>query len=197
MIGANRFWPDAGTRGAGGKPSLWSMLGQVLYIGTIGYGGPTAWTYLRAIFVNDLGWFSEEEFLEAMSLAQILPGSTGVTAVSYFGYRRFGYFGAVVFPLVFLAPSIAAILVLSWAYFTYASWASSSPCSQVLVHWSWPCCWPRRCRWGRPCSPVRVGGSPIAFGAGAAGRVGRPWCTTGARGEQNSPFALYETPSQT
>ena len=109
----------AGTRVTGGKPSLWSMLGQVLYIGTIGYGGPTALTYLRAIFVKDRGWLREEEFLEAMSLAQILPGSTGVTAVSYVGYRKYRYFGAVVFPLVFLAPSIAAILVLSWAYFTY------------------------------------------------------------------------------
>jgi chromate transporter len=95
------------------------MLGQVLYISTIGYGGPTALTYLRNIFVTDRGWFTEDEFLEAMSLAQVLPGSTGVTAMSYFGYRRYGYFGAMVFPLVFLTPSIAAILVLSWAYFTY------------------------------------------------------------------------------
>ncbi|MCC6494896.1 MAG: chromate efflux transporter [Propionibacteriaceae bacterium] len=115
------------TGGAGTGPSLWSMLGQVLYIGTIGYGGPTALTYLRAIFVNDRRWFSEGEFLEAMSLAQILPGSTGVTAVSYFGYRRFGYFGAVVFPLAFLAPSIGAILVLSWAYFTYGQLSLVQP----------------------------------------------------------------------
>lgn len=107
------------TADAVGAPSLWAMLGQILYIGTIGYGGPTALTYLRAIFVTQRGWFSEEEFLEAMSLAQILPGSTGVTAVSYFGYRRYGYLGAVLFPLVFLAPSIVAILVLSWAYFQF------------------------------------------------------------------------------
>ncbi|MGV8909030.1 MAG: chromate efflux transporter [Propionicimonas sp.] len=103
----------------GDQPSLWSMLGQVLYIGTIGYGGPTALTYLRNIFVTERGWFTEDEFLEALSLAQVLPGSTGVTAMSSFGYRRYGYFGALVFPLVFLMPSIVAILVLSWAYFTY------------------------------------------------------------------------------
>jgi chromate transporter len=54
-----------------------------------------------------------------MSLAQVLPGSTGVTAVSYFGYRRYGYLGAMLFPLAFLTPSIGAILLLSWAYFTY------------------------------------------------------------------------------
>lgn len=111
----------------GAQPSLWSMLGQVLYIGTIGYGGPTALTYLRNIFVSERGWFTEDEFLEAMSLAQVLPGSTGVTAMSYFGYRRYGYFGALVFPLVFLAPSIAAILVLSWAYFTYGQLAFVQP----------------------------------------------------------------------
>lgn len=111
----------------GDQPSLWSMLGQVLYIGTIGYGGPTALTYLRNIFVTDRGWFTEGESVEAMGLAQVLPGSTGVTAVSYFGYRRYGYFGALVFPLVFLAPSIVAILVLSWAYFTYGQLALVQP----------------------------------------------------------------------
>lgn len=111
----------------GGKPSLWAMLGQVLYVGTVGYGGPTALTYLRKIFVEERGWFSQDEFLEAMSLAQVLPGSTGVTAMSYFGYRRHGYFGAMVFPLVFLAPSIAAILVLSWAYFTYGQLSFVEP----------------------------------------------------------------------
>lgn len=45
----------------------------------------------------------------------------------YFGYRRYGYFGAMMFPLVFLTPSIAAILVLSWAYFTYGQLAFVQP----------------------------------------------------------------------
>lgn len=108
-----------GAQVSGAQPKVWQMLGQVLYVGTIGYGGPTALTYLRNIFVTERGWFTEDEFLEAMGLAQVLPGSTGVTAVSYFGYRRCGYLGALVFPLVFLVPSVAAILLLSWAYFTY------------------------------------------------------------------------------
>jgi chromate transporter len=118
--------PD-GNRASVAQPSLWSMLVQVLYIGTIGYGGPTALTYMRNIFVTERAWFTEDEFLEAMSLAQVLPGSTGVTAMSYFGHRRYGYFGALVFPLVFLAPSIAAILLLSWAYFTYGQLSFVAP----------------------------------------------------------------------
>ncbi|HEY3408482.1 MAG TPA: chromate efflux transporter [Propionicimonas sp.] len=118
--------PD-GNRASAAQPSLWSMLVQVLYIGTIGYGGPTALTYMRNIFVTERAWFTEDEFLEAMGLAQVLPGSTGVTAMSYFGHRRFGYFGALVFPLVFLAPSIAAILLLSWAYFTYGQLGFVAP----------------------------------------------------------------------
>lgn len=109
------------------RPTLWAMLGQVLYIGTIGYGGPTALTYLRTIFVEEREWVSEEEFLEAMSLAQVLPGSTGVTAMSYLGHLRYGYFGALVFPLVFLAPSIVAILALSWAYFAYGQLSFVQP----------------------------------------------------------------------
>jgi chromate transporter len=99
--------PD-GKRAPAAQPPLWSMLVQVLYIGTIGYGGPTALTSMRNIFVTERAWFTEDEFLEAMGLSQVLPGSTGVTAMNYFGHRRYGYFGALVFPLVFLAPSIAA-----------------------------------------------------------------------------------------
>jgi chromate transporter len=118
--------PD-GNRASAAQPSLWSMLAQVLYIGTIGYGGPTALTYMRNIFVTERAWVTEDEFLEAMGLAQVLPGSTGVTAMSYFGHRRFGYFGALMFPLVFLAPSIAAILLLSWAYFTYGQLGIVAP----------------------------------------------------------------------
>lgn len=111
--------PEGLAAGEGRPASLWSMLGQALYIGAIGYGGPTTLDYLRRIFVEQRGWFTHGEFLEALALAQVLPGSTGVSAVSYFGYRRYGYLGALLLPSAFLAPSIAAILLLSWAYFTY------------------------------------------------------------------------------
>lgn len=121
----DRWITGMGTGDGGGPtrrdPSLGSVLAQVLYIGTIGYGGPTALTYLRKIFVEERGWYRDDEFLEAMSLAQVLPGSTGVTAMSHFGYRRYGHLGAMLFPLVFLAPSIGAMLLLSWAYFAYGN----------------------------------------------------------------------------
>lgn len=103
------------------RASLWAVLAQVLYLGAIGYGGPTTLDYLKRIFVERNGWFSEQEFGEALGLAQVLPGSTGVSAVSYFGYRRFGHLGALLFPLVFLTPSIAALLALSWAYVTFGN----------------------------------------------------------------------------
>ncbi len=106
---------DAPQRRAG----MPSMLREVFSIGVIGYGGPTTLDYLRRIMVVRHGWFTEAEFLDSVGWAQLLPGSTGVSAVSYLGHLRHGSLGAVTLPLAFLAPSVTAMLVLSWAYFSY------------------------------------------------------------------------------
>jgi chromate transport protein ChrA len=35
--------------------------------------------------VHDRKWIAEKEFMEALSLAQILPGATGVSVLGYVG----------------------------------------------------------------------------------------------------------------
>lgn len=109
------------------QPGMLAMLREAFYIGTIGYGGPTTLDYLQQIFVSKRGWFTDAEFLDAVGWAQLLPGSTGASAMSYLGYRRFGHAGAVAFPAVFLAPSVTAMLVLSWAYFSYGQLSFVQP----------------------------------------------------------------------
>lgn len=101
------------------EQALWPMVGQALYIGTVGYGGPTALDYLHRVFVTRRNWLSEDEFGQAVGLSQVLPGSLGVTAMSYAGHRRFGALGSMLLPLAFLAPSVVVVLALSWAYFAY------------------------------------------------------------------------------
>ena len=108
-------------------PRLLRMLGQVFYLGMIGYGGPTTLDYLHRIFVVDRKWYTEREFLDAVGWAQLLPGSTGASAISYLGRRRYGSPGALAFAVVFLTPSVLAMLVLSWAYFTYGQLAFVEP----------------------------------------------------------------------
>jgi chromate transporter len=59
-------------------PTLLKLCGSALYVGTVGYGGPAILAQMKRTFVDEKGWISERDFMDALSLAQILPGATGV-----------------------------------------------------------------------------------------------------------------------
>jgi chromate transporter len=103
------------------KPALLQMLKTALYIGTIGYGGPAILALMKRVIVHQKGWVSEEEFMNALSLSQILPGATGVTLLGYIGHRLKGLWGGILMPFAFAFPAMVAITVLAWAYFTYGN----------------------------------------------------------------------------
>ncbi len=103
------------------KPSLLELCKTVLYIGFIGYGGPAILAQMKKTLVHDREWIAEKEFMEALSLAQILPGATGVSVLGYVGYRLYKFWGGILLPLFFILPATVAILILSWAYFAYGN----------------------------------------------------------------------------
>jgi chromate transporter len=57
--------------------------------------------------------------MNALSLAQILPGATGVTLMGYIGQKLQGGWGGILMPFAFAFPAMAAITVLAWAYFSF------------------------------------------------------------------------------
>ncbi len=61
------------------QPTLFEILKTALYVGTVGYGGPAILALMKRVIVHEKGWISGEEFMNALSLSQILPGATGVT----------------------------------------------------------------------------------------------------------------------
>ena len=103
------------------KPTLLDLCKTVLYIGFIGYGGPAILAQMKKTLVHDREWISEKEFMEALSLAQLLPGATGVSVLGYVGYRLYKFWGGILLPLFFILPATVAILILSWAYFAYGN----------------------------------------------------------------------------
>jgi chromate transporter len=103
------------------QPALPEMLRTALYIGTVGYGGPAILALMKKIIVNEKNWISEDEFMNALSLSQILPGAIGVTLLGYIGHKLHKPWGGVLMPLFFVLPSMLAITALSWAYFTYGN----------------------------------------------------------------------------
>ncbi len=103
------------------KPTLTELIKTTLYIGTIGYGGPAILALMKKTFVHKKEWISEKEFMNALSLAQVLPGATGVSVMGYIGFKLKKLWGAILAPLFYILPATIFMIVLSWAYFTYGN----------------------------------------------------------------------------
>lgn len=100
-------------------PNLLDLIKTSLYIGFTGYGGPAILAHMKSIFVKKKGWVTEKDFMDGLSLAQILPGATGVTLMGYLGFRLKRFRGAFLLPAIFALPAFIFMTVLSWAYFQY------------------------------------------------------------------------------
>ncbi len=103
------------------QPTLPEILKTALYIGSVGYGGPAILALMKKVIVHEKGWISAEEFMNALSLSQILPGAIGVTLLGYIGQKLKGGWGGILMPFAFALPSMVAITLLAWAYFTYGN----------------------------------------------------------------------------
>ena len=103
------------------QPTLLEILRTALYIGTIGYGGPAILALMKKVIVHEKAWISEEEFMNALSLSQILPGAVGVTLFGYIGHKLRKPWGGILAPFSFVLPAMIAITALAWAYFTYGN----------------------------------------------------------------------------
>ena len=101
------------------QPTLFEILKTALYIGAVGYGGPAILALMKRVIVHEKEWISDEEFMNALSLSQILPGATGVTLLGYIGQKLKGCWGGILMPFAFVFPAMAAITVLAWAYFAF------------------------------------------------------------------------------
>lgn len=64
-------------------------------------------------------WFSDEEYMQGLGLAQLTPGAPTVNLSSYLGFRLRGLPGAAAAAVCFLIPCFLLMLLLSHLYFRY------------------------------------------------------------------------------
>ncbi|MBI5593709.1 MAG: chromate transporter [Deltaproteobacteria bacterium] len=64
-------------------------------------------------------WFTDDEYLQGLGLAQILPGAPTVNLSSYLGFRLRGLPGAATATVCFIVPCFFLMLLLSHIYFKY------------------------------------------------------------------------------
>jgi chromate transporter len=96
-----------------------------LKIGFTGFG-PALAGETKKHLVNRLKWLSEEDFVNGLALAQLLPGATWVSLTVYVGYKIRGIVGALTCFFSFILPPFCIMLLLSYIYFTYGSVAEVS-----------------------------------------------------------------------
>lgn len=93
--------------------SLWSLGAFFLKIGAILYGsGYVLVAYLEGGLVDQLGWLTQAELLDAIAIGQFTPGPV-LTTATFVGYIIAGVPGAIVATLGIFLPSFLFVLLLN------------------------------------------------------------------------------------
>lgn len=85
-----------------------------------GFGGVLAVTQFE--LVERRGWLTKEEFLDTLSVAQVLPGPNVVNLSLMLGDRYFGIRGALAALAGLLAVPLVIVLALATVYAQFAHW---------------------------------------------------------------------------
>jgi len=101
------------------KPNLIQLAKIAFYIGFTGYGGPAVLGQMKKQLVHKKEWVREDDFMNALSLADILPGATGVTLLGYLGYKMKGIWGWILSAGLYVLPAFLFTTILAQFYFTY------------------------------------------------------------------------------
>ena len=99
------------------RPSLAELFISFVGVSISGFGGALPWA--RRMIVDRRRWMTAEEFNEAFSLAQFLPGPNVVNFSVVFGQRFGGAPGAVVALAGLLGPPVVIVTAVGalYAYF--------------------------------------------------------------------------------
>lgn len=102
------------------QSSLWFIFWTFLKIGSVAFGGfMSLISFIEATIVKRYKLISHEEMLDAISLANLLPGPQAVNVVAFVGFRLRGAMGALVATTSIILPSFFLVLALSYFYFQY------------------------------------------------------------------------------
>ncbi len=102
------------------KPvGLWELVKYFIRLGALGFGGPIA---LAGDMQRDLvprGWITQQEYLQGLAFAQMMPGPLAAQLAMWIGYLRYGVLGATLTGVVFVLPPFLIVLVVAALYVAY------------------------------------------------------------------------------
>lgn len=100
--------------------SLRELTLYFLRLGTVGFGGPIALAgYMQKDLVEQRRWFSRDDYVEGLALAQLAPGPLAAQLAIYLGWVRGGVLGATLIGVAFVLPSFLMVLGLAALYIRF------------------------------------------------------------------------------
>ena len=91
-----------------------------LRLGFISFGGPAGQiAIMHRELVDERRWISERRFLHALNYCMVLPGPEATQLATYIGWLLHRTWGGLVAGILFVLPSLAILIALSWLYVAY------------------------------------------------------------------------------
>ena len=101
-------------------PVFGEALRYWLKLGFISFGGPAGQiAIMHRELVERYRWISERRFLHALNYCMVLPGPEATQLATYIGWLLHGVRGGLAAGILFVAPSLAILIALSWIYARY------------------------------------------------------------------------------
>ena len=76
-------------------------------------GGPTMLTLLQGELVEKKKWLTNDELMEMTAIAESTPGPIAINLATYLGYKRGGFFGALLSTLGVVITPFTLMFVIS------------------------------------------------------------------------------------
>lgn len=108
------------------QPSLRAVMSAFGWIGLTSFGGGRS-AYFRHAVVVERPWLNDEQFLEGLTLSQILPGPNVSNLSIFLGQKLRGRVGACVAWSGVVMPGAVMILLLAGLYFRHGNLPHTSP----------------------------------------------------------------------
>jgi chromate transporter len=101
---------------------LWQLALAFLKLGTTAFGGPAAHiAMMEEEFVRRRRWLTQQEFLDRLGAANLIPGPSSTEMAIYIGYSKRGWPGLIVAGCCFILPAAILVSAIAAAYVRFGA----------------------------------------------------------------------------